>query len=289
MEEAPINESGPANQLVLKETKSTTISSASTITTTTTTTNARPACFSSIYQEVLVVLMATMAVGLSSMTTGVVTVTSSFIGADLHMTTAEITWLSAASALASGSFLLLFARIADLFGRRAMFIGSLAAFSALGLGAGFARDAVALDVVIGLMGLVSAAAVPPAQGMLAVIYDVPSRRKNAVFACFSAGNPLGFVFGIVSGGIVSHLFSWRAGFWWLALVFALIAVGAFFVLPEDSTERVRLDRESVKRFDVVGSLLAIAGTGLFSAALRYVNDPYAKPQTEREKERKKER
>jgi MFS family permease len=230
----------------------------------------RPAVFSSTWQEILVVLTATMAVGLSSMTQGLITVNSSFIGNSLNMTTAEITWLSAAGSLASGSFLLLFARIADLFGRRAMFVGSLLIFSIICLGAGFAKSGVVLDVLSGLMGLMSAAAVPPAQGMLAVIYEAPSPRKNKVFACFSAGNPIGFVVGIISGGIVTHIFSWRAGFWWLALLYFIITIIAFFLIPADTTEKLQFNRDTVKHFDIVGSLLIIAGTGLFSAALRYV-------------------
>ena len=117
-------------------------------------------------------------------------------------------------------------------------------------------------------GIRSAAAVPPAQGMLAVIYDVPSKRKNAAFACFSAGNPLGFVFGIISGGIVTQIFSWRAGFWWLAIVYLLFTIIAIFVLPKDTTKKMPLNKETIRKFDVVGSLLAIAGTGLFSAGLR---------------------
>jgi MFS family permease len=228
----------------------------------------RPTCFRSIYQEILVVLTATMAVGISSMTAGIVTVNASFIGRDLNMTTAEIIWLSAASSLSSGSFLLLFARIADLFGRRVMFIGSLFLFSVLCLGAGFANKGVVLDIINGFMGLMSAAAVPPAQGILAVIYDVPSKRKNAVFACFSAGNPLGFVFGLISGGIVAQIFNWRAAFWWLSIIFFIITVIAVLVLPKDTTETIKLNKDIIKRFDILGSVLTIAGTGLFSAGLR---------------------
>jgi MFS family permease len=228
----------------------------------------RPECFSSLFQEILVVIIATMAVGISSMTAGIVTVNSSFIGRDLAMSNPEITWLSGASSLASGSFLLLFARIADLFGRRRMFIGSLFMYSVFALAAGFAKSGIALDIVNGFMGLTSAAAVPPAQGMLAAIYEVPSRRKNAVFACFSAGNPLGFVIGLISGGIVSHIFDWRAAFWWLAIIYFFITIIAVYAVPKESTDKMKLSEESIRAFDIVGSLLAIAGTGLFSAALR---------------------
>jgi hypothetical protein len=185
---------------------------------------ARPACFKSTLQEILFVVTCTMAIGLSSMTAGVITVISSFVGRDLGMTNAEITWLAAAVSLAAGSFLLFFGKLADLFGRRSMFIGSLFLFSVLALGAGFAKRPIQLDVICGFIGLMSAGAVPPAQGMLGAIYEVPSRRKNAAFACFSSGNPLGFVFGMLSGGIASQVFSWRASFWFLALVYVSLLV-----------------------------------------------------------------
>jgi MFS family permease len=122
------------------------------------------------------------------------------------------------------------------------------------------------------MGLMSAAAVPPAQGMLGVIYDTPSKRKNAAFACFSAGNPLGFVFGMIASGIASKLFSWRASFWLLAIIYVGFAVIAFFIVPNDTAEKEAPSIEVLKRFDVVGTILAIAGTGMFSAALSLGSD-----------------
>lgn len=82
-----------------------------------TTNNVRPECFSSTIQEVLFVLTATMAIAMSALLTGSVTVVSSFIGRDLGMTTAEITWISSATSLSSGAFLLFFGKVADLFGK----------------------------------------------------------------------------------------------------------------------------------------------------------------------------
>jgi len=80
------------------------------------TNNARPACFSSTTQEVLFVLTATMAIAMTAQFNGMITVTSSFIGRDLNMTTAELTWISSACSLSSGAFLLFFGKVADLFG-----------------------------------------------------------------------------------------------------------------------------------------------------------------------------
>ena len=81
-----------------------------------TTNNARPACFNSTVQEILFVLTATMAIAMGSLLSGSVIVISSFIGRDLGMSQAQITWVASASSLTSGAFLLFFGRVADLFG-----------------------------------------------------------------------------------------------------------------------------------------------------------------------------
>lgn len=140
-------------------------------------------------------------------------------------------------------------------------------FSVFALVAGFAKTPISLDVLCGIMGLVAASAVPPASGILGVAYEKPSKRKNAAFACFSAGNPLGFVFGTVFGGIAAYIFSWRATFWLIALIFLLFTIIGIFTVPRDWTDKEPLNWLAVKRFDIVGTLLTISGIGMFSAAI----------------------
>lgn len=229
---------------------------------------ARPSCFKSTATEVLFVLTATMAVGMGSFTAGSTTVVTAIIGRDLHMSNAEITWISASSSLSGGAFLLFFGKFADLMGKRWLFIGSMFCFAVFAVAAGFCNDGLTLDIVNALMGLTTAAAVPPAIGSLGEIYAKPSKRKNAAFACFSAGNPLGFVVGMIASGIATQLFSWRASFWWLAILYSVFTIVGFFTFPLDTMPREPLTRECLKKFDPVGTLLAIAGIGMFSTSLR---------------------
>jgi len=170
--------------------------------------------------------------------------------------------------LASGAFLLMFGRVADLFGRKLLLVGSMFLFAITCIGAGFSKSGIMLDILSGLMGLFSASAVPPAQGILGVLYEKPSKRKNTVMACFSAGNPLGFAFGMVFPGIATQLFNWRAGFWLLAINYLVFTIIAFCVIPEENTERAKFNMEAVKKLDVVGTLLTTAGVGTFIGALR---------------------
>lgn len=58
----------------------------------------RPECFNSTLQECLFVLTATMSIGMSSFLYGITTVITASIGRDLHMTSAQITWINASGA-----------------------------------------------------------------------------------------------------------------------------------------------------------------------------------------------
>ena len=121
------------------------------------------------------------------------------------------------------------------------------------------------------MGITSASSIPPAQGILGVIYKQPSTRKNRVFACYSAGNPLGFAFGSIFSGVAAQLFGWRASFWLLAIIYLVFTIVAIFTVPNDELAKQPLTWETLRTFDVVGTILAIVGIGMFSASLRYTH------------------
>ena len=231
------------------------------------TNSVRPACFSSTIQEVLCVLTATMAIGMSAWLSGSVIVLSSFVGRDLDMSQAQITWIASSSSLTSGAFLLFFGRVADLFGRKTLVVGSFLLFAIVCLGSGFSNTGITLDVLNGVLGLFSASAIPSAQGILGIAYGKPSRRKNAAFACFSAGNPLGFVFGIFAGGVTTSILNWRASYWFLAIIMFIFAIIGLFTIPKDHTDKQPLTWQTIKGFDIVGTMLTVAGIGMFSAAL----------------------
>ena len=160
-----------------------------------------------------------------------------------------------------------FAKIADTFGRRPLLIFSMAAFSISSIITGFATNPLYLDVFCGLLGLWSAASVPPAIGILGAAYAVPSKRKNWAFACFSAGNPVGFVMGSIFSGIAANLFNWRASFYLLAIIYALFFLAAIWTVPDMQEGTEGLSWQTLKRFDVFGILLSMAGLALFCASL----------------------
>lgn len=129
----------------------------------------------------------------------------------------------------------------------------------------------------GVLGLASAMLVPPAIGILGAAYSEPSQRKNWAFACFSAGNPLGFALGSIVCGIAARIFNWRAGFILMAIIWAILGVASIWILPsveafEPAPFKTRL-RVALKRFDSLGTVLTVLGIGMLTAALTYAS-PY---------------
>ena len=144
----------------------------------------------------------------------------------------------------------------------------MGAFTVFSLVTGFATNAMYLDILLGMLGLWSAGAVPPAVGILGAAYEQPSKRKNRAFACFSAGNPVGAVLGTIFSGIAAHLFSWRASFYLLAIIYVVFFSVAIFTVPKTQRDTETLSWETLKKFDVVGIFLSMAGIALFCSSLR---------------------
>ncbi|KAK4933988.1 hypothetical protein LTR66_015784 [Elasticomyces elasticus] len=113
-----------------------------------------------------------------------------------------------------------------------------------------------------------------AQGLTAgAIYEKPSRRKNRAFACFSAGNPIGFVLGALIGGIATDIASWRASIWVITIVYAFLTCAAYFTTPKDAEQSVgKFNTATLSQMDWLGAFLAVTGISTFTAAFTLAPD-----------------
>jgi MFS family permease len=110
----------------------------------------------------------------------------------------------------------------------------------------------------------SAGAVPAALGILGAAYP-PGQRKNKVFATFSAGNPSGWVVGLIIGGLLTSYSSWRWAFRVLVIIGLIFTVLSFIFIPPDPPRDPVRRKE---RVDWIGALLVICGFTLICYALR---------------------
>ncbi|KAF4974190.1 hypothetical protein FZEAL_8868 [Fusarium zealandicum] len=232
---------------------------------------ARPECFKNTFQEVAFVIMATVAMATNTFLTGSTVIVTAAIGKDLGMSQSQISWIAAAATLTAGAFQLTLGQLADLLGRKIVFLFGMGCFSAGCLIVAFAQNPFWMNILCGVLGLASAMVVPPAIGILGAAYNVSSQRKNWAFASFSAGNPLGFALGSIVCGIAARIFDWRAGFILLAIIWAILGVASIWIVPsveafEPSPFKERL-RVAMKQFDSVGTILTVTGIGMVTAAL----------------------
>jgi MFS family permease len=89
---------------------------------------------------------------------------------------------------------LLWGRLADIYGRRLIFLWGSVFFTIFAIVTPFVPNEIGFDILRGLNGLAAAAMAPTALGILGTTFP-PGKMKDVAFGCFGAGAPLGGVMG----------------------------------------------------------------------------------------------
>ncbi|MFG2590618.1 MFS transporter [Streptomyces sp. NPDC048438] len=177
------------------------------------------------------------------------------LGEDLGLSRSGLQWAVTAFALPSGGFLLLFGRIADLYGRRRLFLTGLAVFGASSLLATLAWDPASFLAGRALQGLGAAVIVPTGMSLLTTTFPEGPLRDRALGISGTLLS-LGFTVGMVAGGVLTDTLGWRSTMGLLTGAAVIVFVLAPKVLAESRTpERPKLDVPGA--VTVTGGLLAL--------------------------------
>jgi EmrB/QacA subfamily drug resistance transporter len=183
---------------------------------------------------------------------------------ELGFSTQNLQWVVSAYSLTLGGFLLLGGRLADLYGRRLLFMLGLALFSLASLAGGLAPSSTWLIIDRAIQGLGAALVAPAALSLITTTFaEGPARNK--AFALVGALASAGFAVGAILGGLLTAGPGWR----WVMFVnvpIGIIAVSAAPVLLRES--RARLDQ---RRVDVLGALTVTSGLMVLVYALSQGN------------------
>jgi EmrB/QacA subfamily drug resistance transporter len=194
------------------------------------------------------------------------------IGADVGFSLTDLQWVATAFALCAAGFTLFFGRVADLFGRRRLFLAGIALLGASSLVGGLATTPWVLLVARAAQGLATAAVTPAALSLLTTSFPDGPLRERAL-GLNGALMAAGFTTGAILGGVLTDLLSWR----WAFFVNVVVAVPVLAVAPRVLAES-RPDRRP--RLDVTGAatvtlaLLALV-LGLTQAGEHSFADPRA--------------
>ncbi|MFB8115812.1 MFS transporter [Streptomyces sp. NPDC055962] len=177
------------------------------------------------------------------------------LGEDLGLSRSGLQWAVTAFALPSGGFLLLFGRIADLFGRRRLFLSGLAVFGASSLLATMAWDPASFLAGRALQGLGAAVIVPTGMSLLTTTFPEGPLRDRALGISGTLLS-LGFTTGMVAGGVLTDTLGWRSTMGLLSVAAVTVLALAPKLLTESRTpDRPKLDAPGA--VTVTGGLLAL--------------------------------
>lgn len=159
---------------------------------------------------------------------------------DIGLSGAGLAWLVDAYTLAYAGLLLVGGRAGDLFGRRRILLLGIALFTAASLAAGLATEMSVLLAARAVQGVGAALATPTTLSMITTLVPAGQRRTRAMVA-YGAMAGLGITLGLVLGGVLTELASWRWVFWLNVPLGVMVLCLAPRVLPESRGEPRRLD------------------------------------------------
>jgi EmrB/QacA subfamily drug resistance transporter len=184
----------------------------------------------------------------------VVNVALPSIQRSLHLKVSELEWVVAGYALTFGAFMLTGGKLADLLGRRKMFVAGLVVFTASSLACGLAGSASVLIGARVVQGLGAALMNPATLSIITVTF--PPKQRGTAIGIWAGISALALAIGPLVGGLITERVNWN----WI--FFINVPIGAVGIAAAYAFISESRDTSRVQRPDIPG--LASSALGLFS-------------------------
>jgi EmrB/QacA subfamily drug resistance transporter len=184
----------------------------------------------------------------------VVNVALPAIAADLQIGLSELEWIVTGYALTFASLMLTGGKLADLLGRRLIFVVGLVIFTISSLVCGFAGSGELLIGARVVQGVGAALMNPATLSIIAATF--PPRQRGMAIGIWAGVSALALAIGPLVGGLLTEHISWS----WIFFVnvpIGVIAIAASLLLIPESK-----DESAEQRLDLPG--LLTSGIGLFA-------------------------
>jgi EmrB/QacA subfamily drug resistance transporter len=187
------------------------------------------------------------------------------IQTDLDISESTVQWVLTAYAITFGGFLLLGGRMADLLGRRLIFIVGLTLFTAASLACGLANSSGVLIGARAVQGIGAAIISPAALSIVTTTFEEGAERNKALGIWGALGGS-GAAAGVLFGGILTKYLGWEWIFFVNVPVGALVFASTFPFVPESHAELGH------RRFDAAGALTITSSLAIFVYAISKAPD-----------------
>jgi EmrB/QacA subfamily drug resistance transporter len=185
------------------------------------------------------------------------------IQSDLNLKLSEVEWVVTGYALTFGAFMLTGGKLADLMGRRRIFVIGLIVFTASSLACGLANSAGLLIGARVVQGL-GAALMNPAT-LSIIVATFPARQRGTAIGIWAGVSALALAIGPLLGGLISEKVNWNWIFF-INVPIGVLGIGAAYLLIDESRDTSREQRP-----DVPGLVTATLGLFALTYALIEAN------------------
>jgi EmrB/QacA subfamily drug resistance transporter len=182
------------------------------------------------------------------------------IGEDVGISQENLSWVVNGYVLTFGGFLLLGGRMADLLGRRRIFMAGLVIVAVASLFAGFAPNEGTLIAARAAQGLGAAIIAPSALSIVTTIFRDGSERNKALGA-WGAVAGSGGAAGVLLGGVLTDGLGWEWVMWVNVPVALIVLALTPQLIPESRSE------SQTRHFDLAGAVTVTAGLSLLVYAI----------------------
>ncbi len=170
----------------------------------------------------------------------IVTVALPSIQRSLHFAPADLQWVLSAYTLTFGGLLLFGGRLGDVLGRRRMFVVGLLLFSGASLAGGLATTSAWLVAARAVQGCAAAIAAPTALSLIGDSFEEGPARTRAM-GVYAAMSGAGSAIGLLLGGALTDIASWRWVFFVNVPIGVTVAAIAPRALPRSAPRGGHLD------------------------------------------------
>ena len=165
----------------------------------------------------------------------------------------QIQWMMISFGLINCAFLVTSGRLADIYGRKKIFLLGLS-LSGIGMMIGGMSQTIAgLVVSMCFAGAGNAILLPVSQAML--VTQFPESEKSRAVAIWTATTAYAMAVGPILAGAISEVFGWR-GVFWSMLPFFILSLSFVLIFPQESKNTVDLPRVDLKGMLLLGLSLA---------------------------------
>jgi EmrB/QacA subfamily drug resistance transporter len=182
------------------------------------------------------------------------------IGEALNFSEDSLPWVLNAYVLTFGGFLLLGGRLADLLGRRRLFMGGLVLFALASLAGGFATTSGQLIAARAVQGLGAAILSPAALSIVATTFKDGAERNKALGIWGAVAGSAGAA-GVLLGGVLTEGLGWEWVLWVNVPIGIVAAALAPVLIAETRSE------DETRHFDLAGAVTITLGLSAFVFAL----------------------